>query len=269
MRPGRIEKAILILNARQLALTDHSHISMIDPRAVLAVTLLYLISMLSVPLTSPGMLIWFAVYPIVSAPLAHVAYEKIFLRSLYVLPFIAAIGVFNPILDHTSAFSIGGMTVTKGWISFISIIIRGLLSVQALLVLIYVVGFNRICDALRAFGMPRAMVTQLLMVYRYMMVLLEEALAMQRARAARGYGRNSYGASMWGRFAGQLMLRTIDRSRRINKAMIARGFDGSMTWKRREHWQLADTVYCLIWIIVFTVLRVADLSGLLLSQFTK
>ena len=66
------------------------------------------------------------------------------------------------------------MAVSRGWVSFVSIILRGLLSVQALLLLVYVAGFNRMCEALRRPGMPRVLVTQLLMVYRYLTVLLQE-----------------------------------------------------------------------------------------------
>lgn len=78
MKTDHLQQAITTLNERQMASETESHISDIDPRALLLVTLVYLVAMLSVSLQSPGMLIWFAVYPIVTAPLAHVPYERIF-----------------------------------------------------------------------------------------------------------------------------------------------------------------------------------------------
>lgn len=266
MKASRLQKAILIINAGQLPASPDSHIADIDPRALIAVTVFYLVAMLSVPLTSAGMLIWFATYPIVTAPLAHVTYERVFLKSLYVLPLLIAIGVFNPFFDKTPAFTAMGITVSRGVVTFASIIIRGLLSVQALLLLIHVAGFNRLCDGLRGFHVPEALVTQLLMAYRYMGVLLTEALTMQRARAARAYGRSSYPPSMWAPFIGQLLLRSLERSRRIHAAMLARGFNGSLTVTNLSRWGVADTLYCLIWITVIGVMRIVDLSSLILNS---
>ena len=78
MKPTRLEKAIIILNARQVKPDAASHIGDIDTRALLTVTVVYLVAMLSVPLQRTDAIIWFAVYPIVSAPLAHIPYERLF-----------------------------------------------------------------------------------------------------------------------------------------------------------------------------------------------
>ncbi len=268
MKTSRLEQAIFTLNARQMASEPDSHIGAIDPRALLVVTAIYLLAMLSVPVISLGMLIWFAVYPIISAPLAHIAYERLFIKSLYVLPLLVVIGIFNPIFDHETAFMAGNIAISCGWISFLSIIIRGLLSVQAVLLLIYVAGFNRMCEGLLLLKVPRLLVTQLLMVYRYLEVLLQEALSMHRARQARAYGKQSYGPRMWGSFVGQLMLRTFARAERIHRAMLARGFNGSLTWSRNARWSTPDTVYCTVWLIVFALLRYVDFSSWLLKLLT-
>ena len=269
MNMTRLEKAITVLNARQMKPAEMSHIGDIDSRALLLVTVVYLVAMLSVPLQRTETIIWFAVYPIISAPLAHIPYERLFRNSLYVLPLLFFIGIFNPIYDHTPSFIVFGITVSAGWISFISILIRGLLATQALLLLIHVAGFNEMCESLHRLGFPGVIVTQLLMVYRYLEVLLQEALTMQRARLARSYGRSSFRgsfrASSWGPFVGQLLLRTLERSRRINMAMKARGFNGSLSSSPPSRWDTAATVYCMIWIPIILIFRFLDITSLLLS----
>ncbi len=265
MKQTSLEKAITILNARQMKPDNASHIGDIDPRALLLVTIIYLVAMLSVPLQRTDVIIWFAVYPIISAPLAHIAYERLFRNSLFVVPLLLFIGIFNPIYDRDPALSLFGMSISAGWISFISIIIRGLLATQALLLLIRVAGFNDMCEAMRRLGIPSVISTQLLMVYRYLTVLLQEALTMQHARQARSYGKSSFKASMWGPFVGQLLLRTLERSRRITIAMKALGFNWSLSTSPEMHWATADTVYCLVWIPVFFALRFLDISTLLLT----
>ena len=264
-RPTRLEKAITILNARQMKPDEASHIGDIDPRSLLIVTVVYLVAMLSVPIQHTDAIIWFAVYPIISAPLAHIPYERLFRNSLFVLPLLIFIGIFNPFFDRQPAFMLFGLTVTAGWISFLSIIIRGLLATQALLLLIRVTGFNDMCEALRRLGCPAVIVTQLLMVYRYLEVLLQEALTMQRARQARSYGMSSFKASMWGPFVGQLLLRTLERSRRINMAMKARCFRGSLSVSTPTRWDTAATVYCLIWIPILLALRFLPVTAIFLS----
>ena len=265
MKPTRLERAITILNARQIKPHSASHIGDIDARALLIVTVVYLVAMLSVPLQRTDAIIWFAVYPIITAPLAHIPYERLFRNSLYILPLLFFIGIFNPFYDRTPAFTVFGLTVSAGWLSFISILIRGLLATQALLLLIRVAGFNDMCEALRRLGFPGVIVTQLLMVYRYLEVLLQEALTMQRARLARSYGKSSFRASMWGPFVGQLLLRTLERSRRINMAMKARCFRGSLSVSPPSRWDTAATVYCMIWIPLLLTLRFLDITTLLLS----
>lgn len=248
---------------RQSASSQVSHISDIDPRALLCVTVLFLVAMLSVPVTNPGMIIWFAVYPVISAPLAHIAYERLFMKSVYILPMLLLIGVFNIFYDHQTVFHIWGVSISVGWLEFFSVMVRGLLSVQALLLLIYICGFNEMCRSMRAVGVPGMITTQLELVYRYLIVLLEEAQTMSQARACRGYGRKSYGMSMWGAFVGQLLIRSIERSRRIHMAMLSRGFSGAMPMSGASRWTTPDTVYCIVWINVFAVLRFVDLSKLL------
>ena len=262
MKQTKLEKAILALNSTCILDEDRSHISSIDPRALLLVTAFYILLLLTVPLQNPGMLIWFAAYPIVTAPLAHESYGKIFRQSLWVLPLLIIIGIFNPLYDKDVAFRIGSINVSRGWISFISILIRGLLSLQALLLLVKTRGFSSFCESLRAIGLQNVLVTQLMMLYRYISVLLEEGLVMHRARIARGQAPSGYRMSRWGAFVGQLLLRSLDRSRRIHLAMKSRGFDGSFPISQNHRWNISDTVYCFIWIVVILALRTIDFSSL-------
>lgn len=273
MKRTTLQRAIDTLNRRRMAAEEWSHIGDIDPRALLGVTLVYLVAMLSVNPQKLGMLLWFAVYPIVTAPLAHIRYERVALQSLIVLPLLIAIGIFNPIFDRTVSFSIGSIAVSHGWISFISIIVRGLLSMQALLLLIHITGFNNICIAMNRLGLPLILANQLMMLYRYIGVLLEESLDMTRARQARGFGHPSLPLRLWGEFTGQLLLRTLDRSRRISRAMAARGFAGNMSadafGSYPQHWQTADTVYCIVWIGIIVLLRSVDLSSFITQIISR
>jgi cobalt/nickel transport system permease protein len=140
-------------------------------------------------------------------------------------------------------------------VELVSIVIRGLLSVQAVILLVMTTGFYRVCRGLKRLGVPTVFTTQLLLVYRYIYVLLDEAIDMDRGRQARGYGRKGYGVKMWGTFIGQLLLRTVDRAERVHKAMLSRGFDGQIRLLTLSRWQWRDTLFVAICCAVFAVLR--------------
>ena len=86
----------------------------------LLTTVVFLATMLSVPLTRLSEILLFALYPLLTAPLGGMRYGTILRRSLYVVPFAALIGVFNLFCDHQPALRIGTLAVTEGWVVFVS-----------------------------------------------------------------------------------------------------------------------------------------------------
>lgn len=255
---SKLEKAIISLNSsRSEILTDESR----DPRAVTVVTLIYLVSLLSVSLTSIAKVIWFGLFPIVVSQMTEGGYSRVLKRSLFVLPIIAFIGIFNPILDRRPVFTIGSLAVSQGWVTFVSILLRGLWAVQAVIAMTGTIGFNGFCRGLRRIGVPSFLTTQLMMVYRYLGVLLEEALKMRRARESRGFGRKSMPLKMWGTMIGELFVRTVDRAEKVYSAMLSRGFSGEIPYRGVAlRWSVSDTVYMVVWLSVFGVLRFLDPS---------
>lgn len=222
----KLRNAVLAFYQLQGRPSDCSFVSRLDSRILILVTLVYLVFLLSVPLENLKTIILFASYPIIVSPLINQKYSSIFRQSLYVLPFLVMIGIFNPLYDRRDAFPIGEYMVSMGWVTFISILVRGLLAMQALLLLVRAAGFLELCRGLGKLGMPKVLVVQLMFIYRFLIVLLEESLNMRRSVISRGYGRKTLPIKLWGRIVGSLMLRTLTRSKKIHMAMQSRGFCG-------------------------------------------
>ncbi|MDE6804540.1 MAG: cobalt ECF transporter T component CbiQ, partial [Muribaculaceae bacterium] len=89
---SKVEKALTALRAMH----SGSGKAPIGTPALLIVTLVYLGLMLSVAPEALARLLWFALYPIVMAPVVGEQYGRVFVRSLAVLPFVILIGIFNP-----------------------------------------------------------------------------------------------------------------------------------------------------------------------------
>ncbi|MBD5370429.1 MAG: cobalt ECF transporter T component CbiQ [Bacteroides sp.] len=258
----KLERAHIYLQA--LDVRQDRDAKCFDSRVLILVTFAYLVIMLSVPVEGLGMLIWFAVFPILNSAVLGIGFSGIFLRSLMVLPIVLPIAVFNPFYDHRPAFQIDGVVVSLGWITFVSVLLRGLLGMQAILILMESVSFRGMCGGLRRLGVPSFITDQLLFIFRYLTILLTEAISMKRAREARGYGRKNYPVKVWGVMIGQLFMRSIARSERIGRAMAARGFTGTLPDYHSEgrKTEASDWIYLGCCTIVLIVLRVFDLSRL-------
>lgn len=253
----RLQHVLCELDAMERTARRRSPLHCVDARAKLLVTVVFLVAMLSVELSRLSELLLFFIFPIITSAMGGLSYGAIFRRSLVVLPFVAFIGVFNLFYDREPVFRIGAVVLTAGWVSFLSIILRGLLSVQALLVLIGTTGYYRLCRSMQRLGVPAVFTTQLLFVYRYLYVLIEEAAAMQRARDARSFGRKSYPLKVWATLVGQLLIRTFDRAELISWAMLARGFTGRIPADvfERPAWKTRDTVFLTVWSATLVLLR--------------
>lgn len=259
---SKLENALISVNS--LSRPEGGGIS---APAMLIVTLVYLVAVLSVPLYAPQKIIWLAVYPVVQAEISGIGFGRVFMKSLWVLPLILLIGIFNPWLDTQTAFTVSGVAISRGWVSFFSILLRGMLAVQAVVILTMSSGFYDMCASLRKLGCPKVLVTQIQFTYRYMVVVMEEALSMDRARKSRGFGRKSYPLTMWGRMVGQLLVRSYERASRIHDAMLARGFNGAMPATRRMSMSSGSWAFLVVWIVVMALLRFVDVSSFIAQKF--
>jgi len=254
---NRLQYLFCELDALEHAAQSESPLHRLDARSKLLVTAIFLATMLSIPLTRLSDLLFFALFPLLTAAMGGMRFGKIVRRSLAVAPFVAMIGIFNLFGRSEPALRIGGSVVNGNWIVFVSLLLRGLLSVQALLVLIGSTGFFNLCRGLQRLGLPQRFTVQLLFVYRYSHVLIDEALRLAWAREARSFGRRTLPLAVWGTLIGQLLIRTCDRAEQIHRAMLARGFTGRIpdVIGIRTRWRRADTLFFAGWSLALLLAR--------------
>jgi cobalt/nickel transport system permease protein len=211
----------------------------------------------------------FVVFPVALAAEGDIPFGFLGRLLLAISPFAVLVGIFNPLLDREVAAQLGGVGITGGWVSFVSILLRFLLTASAALVLTATTGFTGVCLALEKLRVPAVLVTQLLLLYRYIFVLGDEALRMGRARSLRAVGRRGTGARVYAQMLGQLLLRTFARAQRVYLAMKCRGFDGQVRVARRLHARGADVAFVLGWSALFVLFRLVDVTTLLGELVTR
>ncbi|MCX8035706.1 MAG: cobalt ECF transporter T component CbiQ [Candidatus Sumerlaeia bacterium] len=228
----------------------------LDPRGKTLATLVFVLTVVSFPKYAVAPLIPLALFPLTLMILGEIPPAAILKRTAAVSPFAVLVGMFNPVFDTQPMAHIAGMTITGGWISFASILLRFLLTVSAALALVATTSFPRICQGLDAMKVPRAFIVQMLFLYRYLFVLVEEGTRLKRARDLRRFGgRHGMGLRVAASLIGVLFLRTYERAERIYLAMCARGFDGHLRLHQGLRFGPADALFVAATVAACTMLR--------------
>ena len=218
-----------------------SFVHHLDPRVKVVVTIVFIVSNALLPDGA-----WFAFILALLFLLAANVFSKLGIgytlkRSIIALPFaLIAITVLFSIPGKalftfqlfTSNFTITDM----GFLRFVSILIRSWLSVQLAILLVATTRFPDLIHAFEHLRVPAILTTIIAFLYRYLFVLTDEVIRLLRARESRSAasaGKRSGGGVLWrakvaGNMAGQLFLRSYERSDRIYNAMLSRGYTGHL-----------------------------------------
>jgi cobalt/nickel transport system permease protein len=199
--------------------------------------------------------------------LAELPGGAILKRILLVEPLIIGIGILNPLFDRQLVL-LGGLSISRGWVTFFSIFLKCGLTVTAALLLMATTGIDGLASALRMLKIPRLFVLQLLLTYRYISVLMEEVARILRAYALRAPQQRGVHWSVWGSLAGQLVIRTYERAQRIYQAMCLRGFAGEYHGGGWMKIKASDWAYLAGWVLFFALARVYNLPEIIGSLLT-
>lgn len=234
-------------------LHQDSLVHRLDPRAKVVTAVLLIVGTVLLPDGAwlSFLLTWLTVWG--SARLAQLPYRLVFKRSLIILPFL--------LTAVTILINIPG---DEGVIRFVSIAIRGWLAVQIAILLTATTTFPDLMHALNHLRVPLILVNIISFMYRYLFVLADEAgrlLRARQARSARLPGTGVHGGSLWwrakitGQMIGQLFGRSLDRSDRIYRALLARGYDGRFLTINPHHMRQPDWVAILLTIFIILMIQ--------------
>ncbi len=230
-----------------------------DPRAALLTCLMFIVTVLSFGRLEVAALLPLALYPTLRAAQAGVPARLVGQTLLLASPFALMVGAFNPWFESQALLSLGGLTLSAGWVSLLAIALRAALTVSATVVLAGGSGLQALFGAMARLGAPRVLVVQLMFLYRYVFVLAGEAACMATARQLRAGNGRAMALQTWASLLGHLLLRAFERAQRIHQAMLARGFTGELPLAKPLRWQAADTLHLLGWGAFFVLVRLVNL----------
>jgi len=241
----------------------------LHPMSKLIVTFVFIATVISFGRHDFGRLVPFIFYPTILMALSETPYTMLLKRVLIAIPFCLFIGISNLILEQDTAFKIGTIDVSFGVLSFSVILYRVYLCVMAVLLLVAVTPFIELTAQLRRLKIPNIFTLMFEMTYRYIGVLLAEAVSMRMAYVLRGAKAKGVDIRHAGSFIGCLLLRSFARAERIYSAMKCRGYMIKNTTLARKKFCITDITYCALICVLCLLFRFVDVGNWITTLVEK
>lgn len=134
--------------------------------------------------------------------------------------------------------------------------------ILALMVLVGTIEPVRLGHALHCLRCPETLVMLLMFTIRYIEVLREEYLRLRAAMKVRGFrpGTNWHTYRSFGYLVGMMLVRAIERSERILRAMKCRGFSGRFLLMQDFAMTRRDYGFLVLLCVICAALILLDLS---------
>ena len=228
-----------------------SPVHRLDARAKLLAVLAYTVVLISFGRYAVADLVPMAVMPLAMLWFARVPAWFALRRVAILSPFILMLVLMSPLYDqapHGVALGPWRYTVPGGWLTAANMAIKFALGVLALTAMMCSTRFALLLEAMQRLGMPQVVVMQLGFLYRYLFVLVDEALRVRRARDFRGAALAPAGRRLAaaGGVIGTLFVRTLDRSQRVHLSMAARGYRGEARSLRQLRFTANDALFLTV-----------------------
>ena len=253
---SRIGSALYELRRMEASASEKSFFHLLHPLNKLFLTIIYITVVVSIHRYDILSLVLLGVYPGVAFILGKLSWSLAFKRLKFILPFVACVGILNPFFD-SQLITICGLSVRGGFISLFTLFLKGLLTVLATYSLIATTSIEKICYGLKVLRIPSIIITQILLTYRYLHLLLEESHRVTQAYELRAPSSTGIAFSEWGSLLGKFLLRSVDRAEQVYNSMLLRGFRGDFTHcQSRVHVKNSDLVFFVIWILFFALVKI-------------
>ena len=264
---NQAERACQELQAMDELAAKSSLIHRIGAGSKLLVTILYIVTVVSFSKYDLFGLCVMVLYPVIGYQFALIPVRTCFYKLRVVMPLVCAVGLLNPFFDKQIILTIGGVGVSGGVISMLTLMMKGVFCLMASFLLIATTSIESICAVLRRIHCPKILTSLLLLTFRYVSVLLEEVSVMTQAYHLRAPGQKGIHISAWGSFLGQLLLRSMDRATALYESMELRGFHGEFYYAAGEKSARYSWLYALGWGALFALARLVNLPALLGTLF--
>ena len=150
----------------------------------------------------------------------------IFVCKLSKIPtkfFLTRILVISPFIF---LIAISYLVSKQSFLTILNVSLKSFIVILSVLILVQTTRFDVLIETLKEFKFPKFLLLLLSFIYRYFFVLTDEVEKMTFAVKLRQ--QEKFTAKTLTKLIGMLLIRSYNRAERINKAMLLRGWDGSL-----------------------------------------
>ena len=266
---NKMQKALHELSEMDELAARKSPIHSLHPAAKLITTIIYILVTLSFDKYDLSGLVPMVLWPVLMFQAGGVEVRTCFYKLRIVLPLVMAVGLFNPFFDKEILVTIGGVGVSGGVISMITLMLKGVFCLMASFLLMATTKIDSLCAALRKIHVPAMLVSLLQLTYRYVGLMTEELAVMTDAYHLRAPGQKGIDITAWGSFLGQLLLRSMDRAQELYASMLLRGYHEHFHYADIDRFKARDALFMIVCILFFYLLRYADIAQLIGGLFVR
>lgn len=117
-------------------------------------------------------------------------------------------------------------------------------AVSVVIVVGFSTPFTEFMASLSWFKVPRGFIEILIFAYRYIFMLLEDAMVIYNAQKNRlGYSSLKRGLNSFGILSGSLILKAFQQSYNVTTAMIQRGYDGNIPMSKHKPFKAPEIIF--------------------------
>ncbi len=233
-------------------------IHQLNPVTKLITTMVYIIVVISCGILQWELLLSLLLYPYLLLLLGELPISLITKRVLKTIPFLLLVGIFHPMIHREPYAVVGTVVITEGMIAFITLLLKGMLTISSVLILAATTGIVNIGAAMRKLYVPELLVTQIELLYRYLSVLGQEASNVSKAYHLRSGKVKGISLKHSGSLLTNLLFRSYDRAKAVYDAMCLRGYRRKLHRSDVRPMEKKDYSYLMIWLTLLLMIRLLN-----------
>lgn len=234
-----------------------------DPRIKIAALLLLIIAIAllkTLPMAALALVLAIGMLLLTALPMHFVSHGLTFI-IVFLLPFFIIMPLTYP---GEPAFRVLGLPFAWEGFRLAALIFTKALSI--VLISFSMFGSSRFdvsMLALQRLKCPRIIVQMLLFTYRYTFVFLDEMRRMYTSMRSRGFVARTDRKTLriFGHFVGTLLVHSFERTERVYKAMLSKGYQGELHSMVEFRSQTRDYIKAGIVLLLAAAMLWGDLSG--------
>ncbi|WP_273267026.1 energy-coupling factor transporter transmembrane component T family protein [Flexistipes sinusarabici] len=163
----------------------------------------------------------FTCFLIAIAPLKVTSVLKML---LYLSPFVLLLVIFNPVYDK-SVITIAGYQVYGGYVSAFTTVLKFINTTTVSVLIVSSTKFNHIASSLRFFRVPKFLVIQFMVMYRFIFIFLYDIIQSLQAVNSRGLQSAGFSWRNMKAIISAFFVKSVLRGEEVYNAMLSRGFE--------------------------------------------